>query len=61
MTATLPLRYVSTGMTAGIVPVDMDHQMEFVMVWLFHRDYQNLGSASLLNILKYFETSFSSN
>lgn len=59
MTATLQLRSVLTEMAGGIVPADMDQQMEFAMVWLFYWDYQNVGCASLLNILKYFETSFS--
>lgn len=32
MTATLQLRSVLTEMAGGIVPADMDQQMEFAMV-----------------------------
>lgn len=46
-------------MAGGIVPADMDQQVEFAMVWLFYWDYQSVVFASLFNILKYFETSFS--
>lgn len=35
MTATLPLRSVLTAMTGGIVLVDIDQQVEFVMVYTF--------------------------
>lgn len=56
MTATQPLRSALTALTAGIVPVDMDQQMEFAMVWNFCLDYQTVRCVCHLIILRYFET-----
>lgn len=58
MTATLPSRSVLTATTGGIVPVYMDQQMEFVMVYTFFNLYFIFIFFPEQNICLYFEDVF---